>query len=130
MKHQPASLFRRRTTIRIENVKGLKLRDVTIEWSEAETEPAWVSALVLRNVSDFTVDSFPGRQGLRGKNIPAIVLENSSDGVVRNSSAAEGTDTFIHVTGDGTKDLEVKDNRTGKSKRAITFENEGVKKAV
>lgn len=114
----------------IENVKGLQLRDVSVEWNEKDTEPAWQSALVLKNVQDFTVDMFSGRQGLRDKDVPGIVLDNSTDGVVRNSYATDGTATFIHVQGTATKDLTLRYNRTGKAKKSVTFENDGVKKAV
>ena len=116
--------------IRIENVKGLQLRDVSVEWNEKETEPAWQSALVLKNVQNFTVDTFSGRQGLSDKDVPCIVLDNSSDGVVRNSSATDEATTFIHVKGAATKDLSLRDNRTGKAKKSVTFENDGVKNAV
>lgn len=116
--------------IRIENVKGLQLRDVSVEWSERETESAWQSALVLKDVQDFTVDTFSGRQGLRDKEVPGIVLDNCADGVVRNSSAAAGTSTFIHIKGAATKDLALRYNRTGKAKTSVTFENDVVKKAV
>jgi hypothetical protein len=116
--------------IRIENVKGLKLRDVTVDWNEKETEPAWQSALVLKNVSDFNVETFAGRQGLRDKDVPLILIENGIDGVVRNSSASNGTATFIFVSGTRTKNITVKDNTTIKAKRTITFENDSVKKSV
>jgi hypothetical protein len=122
----------KRTTdaLRIENVKGLNLRDVSVEWNEKETEPAWQSALVLKNVQDFTVDTFSGRQGLRDKDAPGIVLDNSSDGVVRNSSATEGSATFIQVKGAATKDVTLRYNRTAKAKKSVTFDNDTVKKAV
>jgi hypothetical protein len=116
--------------IRIENVKGLQLRDVSVEWNEKETEPSWQSALVLKNVRDFTVDTFSGKQGLRDKDVPGIVLEDCADGVVRNSSATEGTGTFIHIKGAATKDIALRYNRTGKAKKSVTFENDVVKKAV
>jgi hypothetical protein len=116
--------------MRIENVKGLKLRDVSVWWNEKETEPAWQSALVLKNVSEFNIDTFQGRQGLKDHEVPAIVLENCSDGIIRNSAATESTGTFIHVQGAGTKDLTVTSNRTSKAKKPITFENNNVKKAV
>jgi Glycosyl hydrolases family 28 len=116
--------------IRIENVKGLNLRDVSVEWNEKENEPAWQSALVLKNVQNFTVDTFSGRQGLKDKDVPGIVLDDSADGVVRNSSATDGTATFIHVQGPATKDVALRYNRTGKAKKPVTFENDGVKKAV
>lgn len=116
--------------IHVENVKGLNIRDVSIEWNEKETEVAWRSALVLRNVHDFTIDTFSARQGLKDKDIPALVLDGCSDGMVRNSSATEGTATFIHVKGVITKDIELSTNRTRKAKKPVTFENDDVKKAV
>ncbi|HTE32073.1 MAG TPA: glycosyl hydrolase family 28 protein, partial [Chryseolinea sp.] len=116
--------------IRIENVKGLQLRDVSVEWNEKETEPMWQSALVLKNIQDFTVDTFSGRQGLKDKDVPGIVVDNSTDGIVRNSSAVAGTATFIHIKGAETKDLALRYNRTGKAKKSVTFENDLVKKAV
>jgi hypothetical protein len=116
--------------IRIENVRGLKLRDVNVEWNEKETEPAWQSALVLKNVSEFTIDTLSARQGLKDKDVPAIILENCAEGVVRNSSATNGTDTFIHVKGAHTKDITLQDNKTVNAKKPISYENDGVKKAV
>jgi hypothetical protein len=116
--------------IRFENVKGLKLRDVSVEWNEKETEPGWQSALVLKNVSDFMVDTFLGRQGLKDKDLPAIVFESCTDGLVRNSTASDGTSTFVHITGAATKDLAVIDNRTVKAKRPLSFENTSIKKSV
>lgn len=116
--------------IRIEKVKELKLRDVAVEWNETDTEPAWQSAIVLKNVSSFSVDAFSGRQGVKGNDVPAIVIENSVDGVVRNSSASNGTATFIYVSGAEAKDLVIKDNLTQKAKKAVTFGNGALKKAV
>ncbi|HTF20385.1 MAG TPA: glycosyl hydrolase family 28 protein [Chryseolinea sp.] len=116
--------------IRIENVKGLELRGVSVEWNGSEVEPAWQSALVLKNVSNFNVDNFSGRQGLSDKPVPAIVLENSTDGSVRNSSAGDETATFIYIKGIATRDVTLNDNRTSKAKKSVTFENESAKKAV
>jgi hypothetical protein len=116
--------------IRIENVRGLKLRDVNVEWNEKETEPAWQSALVLKNVSEFTIDTLSGRQGLKDKDIPAIILENCTEGVVRNSSATNGTATFIYLKGSGTKDITLQDNKTVNAKNPVRFENDSLKKKV
>src|SRR5690606_5688782 len=123
MEQENAKDKRASDAIRIENVRGLKLRDVSVDWNEKQTEPAWQSALAMKNVSDFTIDSFSGRQGLLAKDIPAVVLNACSDGVIKDSSAAEGTGTFIHVAGSGTKDLVMRDNRLSKAKTAVTFEN-------
>lgn len=116
--------------IRVENVKGLALRDVRVEWNEKETEDGWMSAIVLKNVRDFVADTFSARQGIKNKDVPALLLDDSADGIVRNSHASEGTTTFIHVRGADTKDIELRNNRTRRAKKSVTFENEEVKKAV
>lgn len=116
--------------IRIDTVRGLRLRDVSVEWNEKETEPAWQSALVLKNVSNFTIDSFSGRQGLMDKDVPAMVLVNCADGIVRNSVAPNGTATFCHFSGDDTKEITLKDNKTVKAKKSISFEDDSIKKRV
>lgn len=117
-------------SIRIENVSGLQLRDVAVAWNEKETEPAWQSALVLKNVQDFTIEAFSGRQGLKEKDVPAILLDNCAGGVLRNSSATNGTATFIHTKGAATKDITLTDNRTSKANKPVSFETNDVKNAV
>ena len=116
--------------IRIDAVRGLKLRDVSVAWNEKENEAAWQSALILKNVTDFSIDTFSGRQGLRDKDVPTLIVDNCSDGVIRNSSAGDGAATFIHVTGPATKDIILKDNQTLKAKKYVSFENDRVKKSV
>lgn len=114
----------------IEHALDLQLHNVSVEWSETPTEPAWRSALVLRNVAGFTIDNFSGRQGIRSKSIPAIVLSNCSDGIVVNSVAPAETETFVHIAGAGTKDIELRNNRTAKARKVVTFENDLLRKAV
>ena len=115
---------------RIEQVNGLKIRDLTVKWNEPEIEGKWESALVLKNVSDFAVDSFTARQGLKDGKFPAILMENVSDGIVRESKAMTGTQTFLHVRGDQTKGLILRNNYLKKAKTPVTFENNNLKKSV
>ena len=116
--------------IKIEDVKALKIRDLTIKWSEEETEKKWRSALVLKNVSDVLIDSFAARQGLKNGSDSAILMENVSDVVIKDSCAAEGTNGFIHLQGQYNKDILLKYNNTKKAKKEITFSDEDLKKAV
>ena len=44
----------------IERVKGLTLRDVSVEWDDRAPEPAWGSALVVRDVSESLLTGFRG----------------------------------------------------------------------
>jgi hypothetical protein len=83
----------------IESAKGVRIRDLSVRWSEDETELKWRSALVLRKVSDFDVDGFKGRQGLLNSNAAPILLEDVDRGVIRNSEVTEGSRRLVHVGG-------------------------------
>jgi hypothetical protein len=121
---------RTKNAMEIENVNGLHLADLTIDWDEEHVEEKWQSALVMKNVTDFEIVSFKGRQGLKNGNNPAIVMENTSDGLIRDSKAIKGCGTFIYFKGTDTKEIEIRNNNLKKSRKGISFENEGLKKAV
>lgn len=115
--------------LRIENVHGLKIRDLTIHWSE-EAEDQWKSAISLKKVTDFDIDSFSGRQGLKNSEEPAILMDDVSDGIIRDSSAAVDTNIFIRLSGKESKDISLRNNDTKKAKRRIVFSDEELKKEV
>ena len=115
--------------LQIKGVKGLKMHGLSVSWAE-ETEKKWQSALVLKNVSDFIIDSFEGRQGLKDSKEPTILLDDSAEGVIRDSRATRGTNIFIHVQGNATDDILLRNNNTKKANQVITFENEELKKVV
>ncbi len=56
-----------------EKIKGLVLRGVEVEWDRANPEPAWESALVLRDIEGLTLDGWKGEPGRSG--LPAVVRE-------------------------------------------------------
>ncbi|MDQ2656387.1 MAG: glycosyl hydrolase family 28 protein [Bacteroidota bacterium] len=116
--------------LKIENVNGLKIRDLSVAWNEEKPEEKWDSALVLKNVTDFVIDSFEGRQGLKKGNAPAILMENAAEGVVRESKATADTGTFIHVTGSGSRDIILRNNNVKKAQKEITFGDKSVSRAV
>src|SRR4030043_1070742 len=82
----------------IEDVRGLFIRDLAVKWDEEGPEKNWQSALVLKNVTDFEIRSFSGRQGLINGSSPAIFLENISEGLIAESKAEAGCKTFIRVS--------------------------------
>ncbi len=73
-------------------------------------EKKWQSALDIKNVSDFVIDSFAGRQGLKDSKEPAILLDNVKEGIIRNSRAANGTNSFVHVQGNASNDISLRNN--------------------
>ncbi|MBI4876223.1 MAG: hypothetical protein HY822_16430 [Acidobacteria bacterium] len=59
----------------MERVQGLTLRDVEVSWDEPAPQPAWGSALVLRDVGDLRMSGFRGRAGSRDATVPAVRKE-------------------------------------------------------
>ena len=107
--------------ITIDGVNGLTLRNVSVKWSEDQTEPLWESALCLRNVTGFDLDHFSGRQGLKSGSAPAIVLHNATDGVIRNCVAVEGCGTFLRFEGAGTKHVRLSSNDLQHAARPLSY---------
>ena len=85
---------------------------------------------MLKHVSEFSIDSFTGRQGLRNGNAPAILLEDVSDGIIRESRALADTHTFIHVAGSGSREITLRNNHTRNAKEEISFGSKNLSKAV
>lgn len=107
----------------IENVKGLKIRDLSVEWTEDKTENKWQSALVLKNVSDVEIRSFSGRQGLKDTNNPAILLDNVTEALIAESRATPGCTTFIQLNRMKNQDIILRNNNTKNAKKDISYEN-------
>jgi polygalacturonase len=59
----------------IERVKNVTLRDIAVEWDTDRPEPAWGSALVLRDITGLSMEAFRGTAGSRDPKVPAIVRE-------------------------------------------------------
>ncbi len=113
----------------IDGVTGLQIRSMSIGWKEDPVEQKWASALVLKNVNEVNIDSFSARQGLKTGDAPAIVMENVSGGTLRNSTATEGTKTFVYVAGN-TTDIVLQNNQLKKAKVPTAYENDKLKKGV
>jgi hypothetical protein len=111
----------------VERVRGVQIRDLSVRWSEEHTEPKWRGALVLRKVSNFDIDGFKGRQGLRDSNAAPILLEDAEQGVIRNSQATEGSRRLVHVDGAATGDITISGSRVPPGAVVATFERPDLK---
>jgi len=67
---------------------------------------------------------------LKDSKEPAILLDNVRDGIIRDSRATDGTNIFIHVQGDKSDDIVLRNNNTKKAKEVVTFEKENLRKVV
>jgi hypothetical protein len=102
--------------LRVEGVRGFRLRDYSAKWDLAKLEPQWGSALYLKDVDDYEIDGFRGRQAQDGA---AILVENTTRGVIRNSRAAEGCATFLEVRGERSQALFAFANDTSAASRKL-----------
>ncbi|HEU4894099.1 MAG TPA: glycosyl hydrolase family 28 protein [Vicinamibacterales bacterium] len=116
--------------LQLEHVRGARVRDLSVRWTEDAAEPNWQSALVLRRVSAFDIAGFTGRQGLRGGNHPALLLDESQDGTIRNARAIDGCRRLIHVQGESTRNLAVSGSEVPAGVPAVSFATPGLKRAV
>jgi hypothetical protein len=128
----PENLADKRAThaLRVEHVRGLRIRDLSVRWNDDPAELRWQSALVLRRVVDFEVDGFAGRQGLRTADIAAIVLDESARGRILGARATDGCRRLVHVQGRTTSDIIVRGSAVPAGASAVTFENSDVRRAV
>jgi hypothetical protein len=105
--------------LEVQGVKGLKIRDFSLQWDEEKPEPKWQSAISMKDVREFEIEGFHGRQGLKGGSAPAILLEDTADGTIRNSRAAADCGTFVAVRGERTRDLYLYHNQTANAARKV-----------
>jgi len=105
----------------IENVERLRIRDLSVSWTKDQTEEKWKSALVLKNVSDFEIRSFSGRQGLINSSFPAILLDKISDGLIAESRADSGCGVFVQMNKEESNNISLRNNNTIKSEKEINY---------
>lgn len=105
----------------IENVNGLRINDLTVKWNEDELEAAWESALLMKNVTDFEIRSFSGRQGLKGDDHPAILLDTVSEGLIAESRAESGCSIFIRMKEKEKDGIILRNNNMTKAAKGIDY---------
>src|SRR5262245_8290020 len=116
--------------LQLEQVRGARIRDLSVRWTDEAPEPNWQSALVLRRVSEFEITGFSGRQGLRGGNHPAVLLDECQDGAIRDARATDGCRRLIHVQGEQTRNLTVSGSEVPAGVSAVSFDPASVKRSV
>jgi hypothetical protein len=116
--------------IRFENVRGLRVRDLSVRWTSEGAEPKWSSAMVLRRATDFAIDGFAGRQGRVAAEDAAIVLDEAVDGTIASARGSSGCRRLVHVQGDGTRAISIKDSRLPEGGTVVTYAQERLRRVV
>jgi polygalacturonase len=95
--------------IRFELARNLRLRDFEVVW-EAPLYGPWRSALAFENLQGLVLDGITARQAHDGGSAPAILFKNVDDAYVRDCRAAEGTGTFLLLSGPGNRNVVLSGN--------------------
>jgi hypothetical protein len=116
--------------MRFDNVRELRIRDLSVHWAEEDAEPKWSSAIVLRRASEFAIDGFSGRQGRVAANDPAIMLDDAAEGVIANARGSAGCRRLVHVQGEATRELTIKDSTVPPGGTVVTYANDRLRRTV
>jgi hypothetical protein len=88
--------------VRFELARNLRLRDFEVVWQEPLYD-RWRSALAFENVKGLVLEGVTARQAQADGMAPAILFRNVDDAAVRDCRAAEGTGTFLLLSGPGNR---------------------------
>jgi Glycosyl hydrolases family 28 len=127
----PENALDKRATdaMRFVDVRDLRLRDLSIRWADDAPEPKWSSAIVLQRTSAFTIDSFSGRQGRVPGDAAAIVLDDAVEGAIASARGSVGCRRLIHVQGDATRELTVRDSRVPAGGTLVTYAHDRLRRS-
>ena len=88
------------------------------------------SALSLHNVQTADVSHIRRVSDAPGKGAPVVVMEDCRDGFLSNCKALPGTDVFLSVTGDKTKNISLTANDLKQAKTAVQVASDVTKTEV
>lgn len=128
--HDPkASYDKAVQAIRFELARNLRLRDFEVIW-ESPRYARWQSALSFEDIKGLILDGVCARQAQDGASAPAILLRRVDDAVIRDCRAAEGTGTFLLLSGKGTRGIVLTGNDLRRAKTAWAVADGAGEKAV
>ncbi len=110
--HDPASPYDKTVhALTFKQARNLKLRNVEIFWDKPAFA-GWESALVLEDVQGLTLDGVETRPARpeSPRVLPAVVLKQADNALIRNCRALPGTGVFLGIEGDKTRDIIVTGN--------------------
>ena len=84
--------------------RNLKVKDVEVVWGKPALD-AWQSALHFEDIDGLEVSDFRGRQAWPEQETPAVAFDKVKNARLLNSQAAEGTNVFLKVMGEESKNI-------------------------
>ena len=84
--------------------RNLKVKDVEVVWEKPALDK-WQSALYFEDIDGLEVSDFRGRQAWPDQEAPAVAFDKVKRARVLNSQAADGTNVFLKVMGEESRDI-------------------------
>ncbi len=107
--------------LKFQYAKNLKVKDVEVVW-ETPALDKWESALYFEDIDGLELADFTGRQAPLSHDAPAVVLDKVTGARLVNCRAAEGTTTFLEVTGTESRSIALMGNDLRHAKVPYHFE--------
>jgi hypothetical protein len=89
--------------------KDLRLKDVEVVWDKPDSEK-WQHALHLQDIKDLELIGFRGGSVKTGTPSPVVVLEEVQDAMIKNAKLRQGTEVFIDLRGEQSRNIVLTDN--------------------
>jgi polygalacturonase len=115
--------------IRFELARNLRLRDFEVIW-EKPLYDRWQSALAFEDIQGLVLDGVVARQAQHSGVAPAILFRRVGEAVVRDCRAADGTGTFLLLSGPGIRDVVLAGNDVRRAQRLFALADGAGEKAV
>lgn len=123
--HNPDSPYDKAVNaLEVRRARNFKLRNVEVVWEKPAYEK-WENAVYLEDIFDLEVDNLRARQAKDGDlNGAALVLNRVERAVVRNCRAFPGTEIFLKIKGQNTRDVFMSANELSLSKKPVELSRE------
>lgn len=76
--------------------------------------------MFLKDVSDFVIDDFSGRQAPQSGSA-AISLDDTHDGIIRDSRAKGGCDIFVEIRGQDSRTVYIANSDVSRAAKPLIF---------
>lgn len=113
----------------LENARNITLRNFEIVWTEPDCDQ-WNSALVVNHTTGLVLEGVSARQAPVAPHAPAIHLHQVENVSLMHCRAQPGTGTFLYVSGETTRQVELKMNEIAQAQTAFTLAKEIVPGSV
>lgn len=97
--------------------KNLTIENLSVSWEEPALTN-WTSALAFSNVAHAVIDGFAGNGAWPDRGTPAVLLDQATGVLVRDSRVTDATPVFLQVNGPDSADIRLQENNLSEATSA------------